>query len=85
MSIFGDLCGKTPLVRHDDHRATALGQVFHDPQNFTDGFRIQRRGWLIKEQNRRLQSERPRDEILDQEKATNNKLTNLAITSINKA
>ena len=48
-------------MRDDNHRHTFLGQRLHHAQHFTDHFRIEGRGWLVEQHDRRLHRQRPGD------------------------
>ena len=60
-----DLVGHSPrerhLVRDDDHRHPALGQLAHDCEDLTDQLGVERRGRLVEEHQLGVHRERPGD------------------------
>jgi hypothetical protein len=57
----GDVAGKAHLVRRDDHGHAHPGEVPDDRQDLRDEHRVERRGDLVEQQDRRLHRQRADD------------------------
>ena len=57
----GDAAGEIHLVRDDEHGHAFVGERLHDAQYLADRLRIERRGRLVEEHQRRLHGERAGD------------------------
>ena len=59
--VVADIACELHLVRDDDHRHPALGEVAHHDQHLADELRVERRRDLVEEHHVRLHHQRPRD------------------------